>query len=91
MTQLFFLGSIVATPGAIATLEEQGVAPRTLIDRHVSGDWLEMSADDQRSNLEAIERGSRVFSRYTLANQAIIWIITEADRSSTTILLPDEY
>lgn len=91
MTQLFPLGSIVATPGAVAALEAQGTAPRSLINRHVSGDWSEMSDSDQRSNRQAILNGSRVFSRYTLADKAIIWIITEADRSSTTILLPEEY
>lgn len=91
MTQLFPLGSIAATPGAIAALEGQGVTPLALIARHVSGDWAEMHADDQRSNREAIKHGSRVFSRYTLGGTAIIWIITEADRSSTTVLLPEDY
>lgn len=91
MTPLFVIGMTVATPRAMAVLETQGIAPITLIERHVSGDWSEMQADDQESNRKAIQNGSRVFSSYTLANKVKIWIITEADRSSTTILLPEEY
>jgi hypothetical protein len=91
MTPLFVIGTTVATPGAMAVLEAHGIAPIKLIERHVSGDWSEMQADDQTSNHEAIKNGCRVFSSYTLADEVKIWIITEADRSSTTILLPEEY
>lgn len=91
MSQLFSLGQVVATPGALAVLEAQEVTPATIIHRHVSGDWSDMDKEDQKSNAEAIKDGFRVFSSYNLSSDTRIWIITEADRSSTTILLPDEY
>lgn len=91
MEPLFIIGKTLATPMAIAALEAHGISPITLIGRHVSGDWSEMHANDQASNHEAIKHGFRVFSSYTLADEVKIWIITEADRSSTTILLPEEY
>lgn len=91
MTALFLLGSLVATPGAVAKMEVHGISPITLINRHVSGDWSELPEEDRKSNHEAIKYGSRVFSSYMIAHGVKIWIITEADRSSTTILLPEEY
>jgi len=91
MTSLFSLGQVVSTPGALETLEALGVAPITLLHRHISGDWSDMDTEDQRANRRAIKEGSRVFSSYLIADDTKIWIITEADRSSTTILLPDEY
>ena len=56
----------------------------------MSGDWTEMDKDDQQSNREAVIEGSRIFSAYTIQGTKF-WVITEADRSSTTILLPSEY
>lgn len=91
MEPIFLLGMVVATPAAIEVLGAHGISPITLIGRHVSGDWSEMHADDQASNHEAIKHGFRVFSSYTLADGLKIWIITEADRSVTTILRPEEY
>ena len=61
------------------------------VRRHAWGDWGDVSADDAHANERALQDGSRVFSAYALATGARLWIITEADRSSTTVLLPDEY
>jgi hypothetical protein len=87
---LFPSGKIVITDGAAAVLQESEAAV-SLIRRHLTGDWGEMDAHDRRMNREALRDGARVFSQYTLASGTRIWIITEADRSVTTILLPDEY
>ena len=91
-TALFPLGRCGITPGAQTKLESIAADPIVLLARHQSGDWQDMSKDDQAANQEAIEHGTRVFSAYKLTDAKIrIWVITEADRSSTTILLPDEY
>lgn len=94
----FPLGQLVATPGAVQTLEEFGVAPLTLIKRHVSGDWGDLCRADKQENELALTQGFRIMSSYALSRQAetgshvaTLWIITEADRSSTCILLPSEY
>ena len=87
---LFPVGQTLITPGARDVCAELGVEPLTLLRRHVSGDWSEMSADDQRANRAALEDGSRVFSGYTLG-QHRFFVITEADRAATTILLASEY
>ena len=87
---LFTLGRIVATPAARETLGELNYSSLDLLRRHMSGDWTEMDSEDQQANREAIIEGDRVFSAYTI--QGIkFWVITEADRSATTILLPSEY
>lgn len=87
---LFTLGRIVATPAARETLGELNYSSLDLLRRHMSGDWTEMDSKDQQANREAIIEGDRVFSAYTI--QGIkFWVITEADRSATTILLPSEY
>lgn len=92
MKALFSLGRVVATPGAMEKLEALGVTPASLLDRHISGDWSDMDKEDQQANRQAIKEGSRVLSSYKLPPENTkIWIITEADRSSTTILLPEEY
>ena len=87
---LFTLGRIVATPAARDILGKLHYSPLDLLRRHISGDWAEMASEDQQSNREALVEGDRIFSAYTL--QGIkFWVITEADRSATTILLPSEY
>jgi hypothetical protein len=88
---LFALGQVVATPGALNAMTEFNVAPLDLLHRHVTGDWSDLSEDDQQQNLLAIRSGLRMFSSYKLGASTKIWIITEANRSSTTLLLPDEY
>ncbi len=87
----FELGQIVATTGAAETLAQAEIEPLTLITRHVTGDWGDMVEEDKLANEEAVTYGHRVFSSYLLESGAKIWVITEWDRSYTTLLLPDEY
>jgi hypothetical protein len=87
---LFALGQVVATPGALELLENQGQAPSQFIARHHCGDWGEICDEDRELNDAALKDGSRLLSAYTVGKDKL-WIITEADRSSTTLLLPSEY
>ncbi len=89
MNHLFELGRIVATPGALEVLDPE--EPITLLQRHASGDWGEVDGHDRRANNKALKDGTRVLSSYTTSGGEKVWIITEADRSSTCILLPSEY
>jgi len=98
LTPLFPLGRLLATPGALKTLEEFSISPHTLLSQHVRGDFGDLCNADWAENLTAIRDGLRVFSAYTLKRQVDdrtetekVWIITEADRRSTTILMPVEY
>jgi hypothetical protein len=84
------LGAIYATPGALRVLDRAGVSPTTLLARHASGDWGDVPPEDAQENRLSIERGFRVLSSYRVADERV-WVITEADRSSTTLLLPSEY
>lgn len=90
-TPLFPTGRLLITPGAKEALDDHPATTRALLTRHVSGDWSEMSAEDQAENQFSVPRRLRVFSAYSLADETRLWIITEADRSTTTILLPSEY
>lgn len=87
----FPLGRVVATPGALAALQESGEDAAPYLRRHNSGDWGELDEHDEGENQVSLQRGFRLLSAYTLRSGAKIWIITEADRSSTTLLLPEEY
>jgi hypothetical protein len=87
----FSLGEIVATPGALAAFEEAGEAPLLYLQRHAGGDWGEVDEDDRKENELSLEQGFRLLSAYTLKSGGRIWIVTEADRSSSTIMLPEEY
>ena len=89
-TALFNLGKCLATPYAKEELERLNYSPLNLLRKHMSGDWSEMDEDDQQSNRDAVIEGSSIFSAYTIEGTKF-WVITEADRSSTTILLPSEY
>lgn len=86
------LGNVVATPGALALLGNAGIAPTQLLNRHLFGDWGVVDAEDWKLNDASVrpESQARVLSVYTVGDQQI-WVITEADRSVTTILLPEEY
>jgi hypothetical protein len=84
------LGRIVATPGALELLSEAGEDLRLLLARHASGDWGELDEDDRKENERSLKHGWRILSSYPVGGK-IIWVITEADRSVTTILLPEEY
>ncbi len=96
----FELGELCYTPGALDVIQRYQVSPFQLICRHVSGDWGDVCEVDAQTNEEALQQGSRIFSVYVLPpplsegktlSAAKVWIITEADRSVTTILLPEEY
>jgi hypothetical protein len=88
---LFQLGRILATPGAIAAMEEAGQDAGRLLHRHQSGDFGDICQEDRQENELSIAENFRIMSVYTMANKKALWIITEADRSATTILLPEEY
>jgi len=89
VNSLFELGRIVAAPGALEVLAPE--EPLVLLRRHQSGDWGEVDAHDRRANNRALKDGTRVLSSYTTSGGEKVWIITEADRSSTGLLLPSEY
>jgi hypothetical protein len=87
----FRLGQTVATPGALATLEAAGQHPFLFLARHARGDWGELCPADKRANDRALREGDRLLSAYKTSTGERLWVITEADRSATTILLPSEY
>jgi hypothetical protein len=89
---LFPLGRIVATPGALSLLAATATDPAQLLSRHASGDWGEVPPEDARENELSVRKGFRILSSDHVGEQgARVWIITEADRSSTCLLLPEEY
>jgi hypothetical protein len=87
----FILGEIVATPGALQALAAAGQHPLTFLSRHARGDWGELCAEDREQNAASLRDGHRLLSAYTLESGQKLWIITESDRSITTLLLPHEY
>lgn len=87
---LFPLGKLYITPGALAACKIAATPPPAVLTRHATGDWSEMSEEDQHANQRAIEEGSRILSAYQVGGRRF-FVITEADRSSTTILLAEEY
>jgi hypothetical protein len=88
---LFTLGRVVATPGALAALEKAGQQPGEFLARHVSGDWGELDMHDMAENEFSLQHGLRLLSAHHTSAGDKLWVITEADRSSTCILLPEEY
>lgn len=91
---LFTTGQVVATAGALSFLQSVGVDPIDLITRHVFGDWSDLTPEDQAQNCLAVARGGRVFTSFSVGDPADlkkVWVITEADRRSTCVLLPQEY
>ena len=92
----FSLGRLLATPGALAVLEEAGQTPLEFISRHMRGDWGDVCDDDKQANEDALVDGSRLLSSYKTSTGVKLWIITEAkddngQRAASTILRPDEY
>ena len=87
----FSHGSVVATPGVLEAFRTSGDDPLAYLIRHVAGDWGDLDEHDRRENEFSLVQGFRLLSAYTLQSGVKIWIITEADRSVTTFLLPDEY
>ncbi len=89
---LFELGAVVATPGVLEACGEANVSPTALIARHAAGDWGDVPLCDARENELSLKRGFRLLSSYPLGRDGQkVWIVTEADRSSTCLLLPSEY
>ena len=91
---MFQTGQMVATPGALRMLQQAGIAPMTLLARHAFGDWGDLCPEDKESNNLAVAIGDRIFSSYEVGDgmsATKVWIITEADRASTCVLLPGEY
>jgi phosphatidylglycerophosphatase A len=88
---LFPLGRVVATPGALQAFDKTGESLIAYLSRHLHGDWGDLTDDDKQANIEALACGTRILSAYHLIDGTKIWIITEADRNSTCILLPSEY
>jgi len=87
----FSLGRIVATPGALEAVQEANQNPFEFIQRHQSGDWGNLCEEDKRENEFSLKNGFRLLSAYRTLHDVKVWIITEADRSVTTLLLPHEY
>lgn len=88
---LFPLGQVVATPGALEAMEQYAINALDLIQRHQSGDWGSVPPSDAEENDKSVANGWRILSSYPISDDQNIWIITEADRSVTTLLLPEEY
>jgi len=88
---LFALGKTVATPGALVVMQGMGISPLSLLSRHQQGDWGDLDDEDKAENEASLKENFRIFSSYNLTEKIKLWVITEADRSSTTILLPEEY
>ena len=87
----FFLGRTVATPGALRALEQANQKPFEFLERHQAGDWGELCEEDKRENEFSVHNDFRILSAYRTRDDVKIWLITEADRSVTTLLLPHEY
>src|SRR3954447_17886799 len=87
----FTLGQVVMTPGANEALVTAQQVPPEFLLRHVHGDWGELCAEDRRENERSLRAGSRLLSAYRARREEKLWVITEWDRSVTTLLLPEEY
>lgn len=87
----FGLGKVFASPAALNALETAKVSHWDLIRRHARGDWGEVNESDRRENYDAMAYGLRILSSYALPTGERVWVITEADRSATTLLLPEDY
>lgn len=85
----FLLGRLVATPNALTKLAQEDILRG--VERHQSGDWGDVGDEDRTENELALQRGFRLFSVYHSTNGIKFWIITESDRSVSTVLLPEDY
>jgi hypothetical protein len=89
---LFPLGMVVVTPAALTLMQEHGMAVIDFVERHVVGDWGISTEHDAAANSKAVKTGGRIQSVYSIGNLgARVWVITEPDRSATTVLTPDDY
>lgn len=87
----FPLGQLLSTPGALQLMQDCNIDPLSLLALHVRGAWGVIPTEDAQSNEDALQWGDRLLSSYLLPGGGVIWVITEADRSVTTCLRPDEY
>jgi hypothetical protein len=87
----FPLGRLVMTPGFRDAMLRTGQSPTRFLLRHSQGDWGELDDEDRRANDRAVLAGERLLSAYRLADGTAFWVVTEWDRSATTLLLPSEY
>jgi hypothetical protein len=85
----FPLGQLLATPNALDHITQADI--NTALQRHVTGDWGDVCAEDKQANDQAVADGTRILSAYRAGNGTIFWIITEATRVVTTVLLPEDY
>lgn len=88
---LFAMGRVVGTPGVLEALHEAEQDPVELLLRHQTGDWGQLPEEDKEENELSVEKGFRILSAYKLDTGVKVWVITEWDRSVTTLLLPNEY
>ncbi|WP_248746215.1 hypothetical protein [Pseudomonas sp. MWU12-2037] len=86
----FAPGMIVATRGVQTLIEDENLDPSSYLLRHLEGDWGDVDPEDWQTNQSALEHGERLLSVYKITSDLTLWIITERDRSMTTLLLPDE-
>src|SRR3712207_6058698 len=91
MNTKFHPGQVVATPGALEALARSGQSPAFFLEQHLQGDWGEVDDEDWKLNDQALVDGTRLLSAYRTLRGERLWVITEADRSLTTFLLPEEY
>lgn len=87
----FPLGNLYLTPGAQAAIEEADQTFFTFVNRHQAGDWGDVPPEDAKENEFSVENDLRILSSYRTNRNEKLWVITEADRSATTVLLPSEY
>jgi hypothetical protein len=91
MLAKFSLGTLVITPSAMAEIQIAEQLPTDFLRRHIKGDWGDLEEDDKTENELSLKQGGRLMSCYRTLKDVKIWIITEADRSSTCILVPSDY
>lgn len=87
----FELGAVFITPGALEALKDAGQSPWEFLRRHQAGDWGDLPEEDKEENELSLREGFRLLSAYRTRKGVKLWVITEADRSATTLLLPEEY
>ena len=90
MKAMFPLGQIAITPAALEALDKARISPEAIVQRHVFGDWGDLTDSDKKTNELAIEMGGRILSAYNLPDGTTVWVTTEPDRSVTTVQLPGE-
>jgi hypothetical protein len=91
MYELFRLGKLVATPAALKALDKSATRIETILAQHCTQHWGDICKEDRQENDKALRTNSRIFSVYNIPFGVRLFVITEADRSATTVLLESEY